>query len=110
MEIALMYIKKHGGFPLNGGGLRAIAFKHDDVHFIAKIINELDMSDDNFYYALSIVQYHCNKDYEKRDYSKDTSIRIKMMKKLMRDLEKTKLNKSITYQAEYIYINQLNVK
>jgi hypothetical protein len=106
MEIALMYIKKHGGFPLNGGGLRAIAFKHDDVHFIAKIINELDMSDQNYYYALSTVQYHCAKNPEKRMYDIDTSIRIKMMKKLMRDLEKTRLNKSITYKTEYIYINQ----
>lgn len=105
-----MYIKKHGGFPLNGGGLRAIAFKHYDPNFIAKIINELDMSDEDYYYALSTVQYHCSNPQDKRNYGEDNLVRLKMMRKLVRDLQKTKLNKSITCKAEYIYINQKNIK
>lgn len=99
-----MYIKKHGGFPLNGGGLRAIAFKHDDVYFIAKIINELDMSDESYYYALSVVQSYCDKQFDSIKIGENSTKRILMMKKLMRDLKKTNLTKSITYSAGYIYI------
>ena len=105
-----MYIKKHGGFPLNGGGLRAIVFKHNDVQFIAKIVNELDMSDENYYYALSTVQCY----YEKEDASKkileNAPKRILMMKKLLNDLKKITLNKFIAYKAGYIYINQHGIK
>lgn len=105
-----MYIKKHGGFPLTGGGLRAIAFKYDDVQFIAKIINELDMSDENYYYALSTVYHHCGHDSDQIMYTDHTAMRIKMMGKLMRELKKIKLNKSITFKNEYIYLHQLSQK
>ena len=101
-----MYIKKHGGFPLNGGGLRAIAFKHNDVQFIAKIVNELDMSDENYHYALSAVQHNCDSKYDSKKINETASKRMILMKILMRELKKITLNKSITYKAGYIYINQ----
>jgi uncharacterized 2Fe-2S/4Fe-4S cluster protein (DUF4445 family) len=52
-DIKLTFYKKHSGYPHSSAGFNAITFLKDDLDLVAKIINEVDMSDENNFYNLS---------------------------------------------------------
>lgn len=101
MNIGLLYIKKHGGYPLTGGGFQAMIFHKYDVNFIAKIINELDMTDDSYRYALTVVTTYCGEDMPK-DKMKAYTEKVRMIKDLNKKISKMILNKDLNFDGTYI--------
>jgi hypothetical protein len=101
MNIGLLYIKKRGGYPFTGGGFQAMTFRKYDVNFIAKIINELDMTDDSYRYALTVVTTYCNEDMPK-DKMKAYDERVHLIKDLNKKLSKLNLNKDLNFDGTYI--------
>ncbi len=52
-DIKLIFYKKNSGYPHSSAGFNAITFLKDDLDLVAKIISEVDMSDQNYFYILS---------------------------------------------------------
>jgi hypothetical protein len=105
INLCITYIKKGGGYPHHGGGLQTLYFKGKDSIFIAKILNELDMSDKTYHYAITTSATI-------RDFADYDLVNIKrdiLTKSLYQDLKKLPINKSLTYANGWIYINYKGV-
>ena len=105
LKIGLVCIKKHGGFPFTGCVFQAIIFFKNDIDFISKIVNELDMSDITYRYALTFI----SKPYvDDKTMDKNTKYneRIKMINSLYKKLKANNLNKDMTLDG--FYINLMN--
>lgn len=64
-DIKLVFYKKKSGYPHSSAGFNAITFLKDDLDLVAKIINELDMSDENYFYNLSTKELPIKEVYKK---------------------------------------------
>ena len=89
-DIKLTFYKKHSGYPHSSAGFNAITFLKDDLDLVAKIINEIDMSDENYFYNLS---------------TKDLSI-----KGVYKKLLAIGINKNSFLSQGYIYFNDKSKK
>ena len=100
IDICIVYISKNGGFPYNGGGFHSLIFDRIDIHFIAKILDDLDMSDDTYRYAITTTIKHSEKKYISHE---DREI---LLKTIFKELKKKLLTKKLVMDDTYIYINQ----
>jgi hypothetical protein len=105
MKICLMFIKKGGGYPLTGGGFHSLTFNKPDAAFITKILNELEMTDDSYHYAISTVITCTDTEVQKMDRASKEKMRLRLMKSLWKELLKFPVNKFLTYNNGYIYIS-----
>jgi len=105
LKIGLVCIKKHGGFPFTGGGFQAMTFLKNDIDFISKIVNELDMSNNEYRYALTVISQPYNDD-KTMDKNTKYNERIKMINSLYKKLKANNLNKDMTLDG--FYINLMN--
>jgi hypothetical protein len=108
LKIGLVYIKKHGGFPFTGGGFQAMTFLKHDIDFISKIVNELDMSNNEYRYALTVISqpYDEDKTIDKIEQYKE---RAKMIRVLYKKLLNSGINKDIVFDGYYINLTHKEV-
>ena len=62
IDICMVRFSKKGGFPYTGGGFKVLRFYAMDIHHITKIVNEIDISDVNYTYAITTSIKHSEND------------------------------------------------
>ena len=97
MKIAIQFIKRKSGYPLNGGGFTALSFSKVDIDLLAKIINDLDLSSYDDYVQISCQSTNHNEIINLKE--KD-----KFVKNIWKQLSKKEINKKMSHRHGFIDI------